>query len=123
MCCGSAGQKLKMCAGGLAKTPLRRGERDIVDTIFHASRATRQISAEGSALPTLWEGQTKGKGTGATGTITVGLLGLLGDLFGSLCGIWATMSPCYCLPRGIIKCTSDPLEVHKWPVHPAAMAG
>ena len=30
-------------------------KRDIVDTIFHASRKTGQISAIESALPTMWE--------------------------------------------------------------------
>ena len=54
--------KLEMCAGDFAKTPLRRGKRDIVDTIFHASCATRQISALESALPTVWEGQIRSKG-------------------------------------------------------------
>ena len=57
--------KCEMCAGVLAKPPLRRGERDIVDTIFHASCKTRQISAKESAPPTVWEGQTRGRAKGS----------------------------------------------------------
>lgn len=57
--------KCEMCAGVLAKTPLRRGKRDIVDTIFHASRATRHLGALESALPTAWEGQTRSRASGS----------------------------------------------------------
>lgn len=37
----------------------RPPKRDIVDTTFHASCADGQISAKGSALPTLWEEQVR----------------------------------------------------------------
>lgn len=60
------------------------------------------------------------------------LMGLYAELTVDLCQVYAgfivghclgIIEPCFCLSSGILKCTSDPLEVHKWEVHLAAMSG
>ena len=42
---------LGVCKGEIARWPLRCRERDIVDTIFHASSQTGQKSAQERTLP------------------------------------------------------------------------
>ena len=49
----------QMCTGKNAGMSFCQPKRDIVDTTFHASCVDGQISAKGSALPTLWEEQVR----------------------------------------------------------------